>query len=225
MASSYLPTKEIDLSEWLANFANEITSKGATFDFTPEEITALTGVITAARSSLDAARTAQENAAAARQTKDANFDAAVEDVRAAVKRLQSSPAMTDTVRAAFRITIPASGRTPAPPPTTRPLPAVQGGQRLEHTLKIADETDPTRRARRPEGVAECEVRMVVQAHDEMVPADPLKMPIIAMSSKTTVTQAFSGEQACKTAWYCARWRNSRGETGPWSQMVSATIAA
>ena len=133
--------------------------------------------------------------------------------------------MTDAVRAAFRITIPSDGRTPPPVPTTRPLPAVNSGERLRHTLKIADESDPTRRARRPAGVAECEVRYSVLEHTQSAPADPLQMPIRTQSSKTTIIADFNGDQGCKSAWYCARWRNSRGETGPWSQMVLATIAA
>jgi len=31
--------------------------------------------------------------------------------------------------------------------------------------------------------------------------------------------------AGKTAYYALRWENTRGETGPWSDVVSATILA
>lgn len=224
-SSNYLPSNQIDLSAWSANFADEIATRGAALGFSPTEITDITAAITAFRSALDSQQTSRENAAAAGQTKDLNRTSMVEIVRATVKRLQANPDMTDPVRAAFRITIPTNSRTPAPPPTTRPLPTVNSGQRLQHTLKIADETDPTRRARRPDGVAECEIRLVVQEHDTAAPMDPMQMPILTQSTKTTVVANFTGDQGCKSAWYCARWRNSRGESGPWSQMVMATIAA
>jgi hypothetical protein len=36
---------------------------------------------------------------------------------------------------------------------------------------------------------------------------------------------FDGADGGKTAHYMLRWINSRAETGPWSQTVSATIGA
>jgi len=50
-------------------------------------------------------------------------------------------------RAALGITVRDAEPTPAPAPTTRPVVVVDFSKRLRHTLRYADESTPTRRAR------------------------------------------------------------------------------
>ena len=45
----------------------------------------------------------------------------------------------------------------------------------------------------------------------------------ALGSATPYLQPHDAGNAGKTACYALRWENTRGETGPWSDVVSATI--
>jgi hypothetical protein len=57
------------------------------------------------------------------------------------------------------------------------------------------------------------------------PTDPSELTYLATDTKTPYTAAFDGVDGGKIAYYMLRWVNSRGERGPWSQTVAATVTA
>ena len=57
------------------------------------------------------------------------------------------------------------------------------------------------------------------------PADPSELKYLATDTRTPYVVDFEGAQGGKPAYYMMRWVSKRGETGPWSQTVSATITA
>ena len=44
-------------------------------------------------------------------------------------------------------------------------------------------------------------------------------------SATPYVAEFDNTDAGKTVWYIMRWKNTRGETGPWSFPLSAKVPA
>jgi len=113
---------------------------------------------------------------------------------------------------------------PAPAPTTRPLALVQSGQRLTHQLRLVDESTPTRRAR-PAGVLGAEVWVKLVDADQPTPTNPAALTFLTMTTKPTFRADFKPGEGGKTAVYMARWINTRGEKGPWSEITTATVAA
>ncbi len=55
------------------------------------------------------------------------------------------------------------------------------------------------------------------------PTDPSQLRFLDVDTSTPYKVEFQGEDAGKTAHYMLRWVNTKGEQGPWSQTVSATI--
>jgi hypothetical protein len=49
------------------------------------------------------------------------------------------------------------------------------------------------------------------------------MHLQSVDKTTPYLMEFESSDAGKTAWWAMRWVNTRGEHGPWSAMVSATI--
>jgi hypothetical protein len=45
------------------------------------------------------------------------------------------------------------------------------------------------------------------------------------ASRTPFQAEFKAGEGGKTAVYMARWVNTRGEKGPWSEITTATVAA
>ncbi len=72
---------------------------------------------------------------------------------------------------------------------------------------------------KPEGAMGCEIWVKVGS----APADPSELHFLGLDTRTPCTAEYGGEDAGKTAHYMLRWVNSKGEQGPWSQTVSATI--
>ena len=56
-------------------------------------------------------------------------------------------------------------------------------------------------------------------------ADPKELTFIATDTKSPYVLQFDGADGGKLAYYWLRWENTRGETGPWSDVVVATVPA
>ena len=142
-------------------------------------------------------------------------------LRALVRRLQASAAVSDAEREALGITVPDLGATAAATPTTRPLCQVDARQRLQHTINFTDEATPTRRAK-PAGVMGAQIWLKI---GPTPPVDPGELTFLAVDTRSPYTADFDGEDGGKQAHYMLRWVNTRGETGPWSETATATIGA
>lgn len=66
----------------------------------------------------------------------------------------------------------------------------------------------------------CELRLFIGATP---PADPSDYDFAALDTKTPYLQIFDGADVGQMAHWIGRWVNTRGEQGPWSDTVSATV--
>lgn len=96
---------------------------------------------------------------------------------------------------------------------------VDTSQRWEHRIRFRDEATPTSRAK-PEGVRGMEVWC---AFGPTPPASPGDCTYLATDTATPYLVELDPSKAGQTAHYLGRWVNTRGETGPWSETVSATV--
>jgi hypothetical protein len=188
---------------------------------------------------------AQNAARAARETKDAAKRELERQIRPVSAFVQSWSGTTDADRAAIGISVRATGGTPVPPPTSRPVVLVESGSRLTHRLRIADLGDAhegplaTPRGKRPKGTLGAEVYVALINANEPVPGPPAFGAGAAAPSAEdrggyrflrTVTGgsaevSFQPPQGGKQAAYLVRWISATGEPGPWGETILATIAA
>lgn len=167
---------------------------------------------------------AQAAAEAARQNKDAARRDLEAQARPITSFVQGYPKTTDADRATIGITVRDTEGTPTATPTTRPQAVVNAGQRLTHTLRLTDESTPTRRAR-PKGVLGAEVWVKLVDAGAPAPTDPAALAFLTMATKPSITAEYRAADGGKTAVYMLRWVNTRGEKGPWSDVTTATVAA
>jgi hypothetical protein len=163
-----------------------------------------------------AAQAAAEAARAAKDTARVNFEIAL---RRLVGRLQRSTSVSDAERQALGITVRDTIPTPVPIPTTKPVLTPDTSARLRITIGFADEGTPTSKAK-PFGVVGCELWMKIGGAP---PVDLTECEFIALDNRTPKTVEFEGSDANKTVHFIGRWQNSRGEKGPLSETVSATV--
>lgn len=223
MVSDYIPDPDGDFYVWEQNFLRTAGTDPAAVGITAEDVTALG----TARDAWEAAyldnETRQAAARAARQLKDDTRRAFESAIRAVVKRIQAAPIVTDDQRRALGITVKDAVATSAPAAATRPVAVVSTAQRLRHEIRFYDEATPTRKAR-PAGTMGCEIWVKLAAAGEAPPADEGDCTFLALDTASPYTAEYSGEESGKTAHYLLRWVSTRGEKGPWSETVSATVA-
>lgn len=220
--ADYIPAPDGDFDTWQTNFLAYATANAAALGLDPlVDIPPLTTAQGTWTTDFAANASAQAAAQSAREGKDAARDAYVGLIRPLVLRLQASPDVDDTERAALGITVPDRIPTPAAVPTTRPVVKVDTSQRLRHEISFADATTPTRTAK-PAGVRGAQIWVKI---GDPPPIDPGELTFLATDTRTPYLATFDGADGGKTAHYMLRWENTRGEPGPWSETASATIGA
>jgi hypothetical protein len=215
----FIPRSDADFSAWLKNFITYANANTTDLGLTPADITP----VQTSGTELDTLRATSDSMQAQSQAATADKDAKRSDtedlVRGLVARIQAHPAVTDAQRSGLGITVRATTRTAVGAPDTKPVATVDTSQRLQHTINFVDETTPNSRGK-PDGVQGCEIWVKV---DGPPPVDAGELRYLATDTRTPYVAAYDGSQGGKIAHYMVRWVSTRGETGPWSQTVSATI--
>jgi hypothetical protein len=216
---NYIPRSDADFSAWLKNFITYATANTGDLGLTLGDLTS----VQTSGTELDTLRATSDSMRAQSQASTAAKDAKRSDtedlVRGLVARIQVHPTVTDAHRSGLGITVRSSTRTAVGAPDTKPIATVDTSQRLQHTINFVDETTPNSRGK-PEGVQGCEIWVKV---DGPPPTDPGELRYLATDTRTPYVAAYDGSQAGKIAHYMVRWVSTRGDAGPWSQTVSATI--
>jgi len=217
MGSDYIPPADADFHTWFGNFNDYASANAAALGLTPDQTTALTNAYNTWKTAFPAHTSAQAAAAAAKTNKDSARDGAETVLRPLVQQLQASQTVTDNQRKNMKITVRSTTRTAASAPTTMPVANIDTSQRLRHLISYKDSAG--NRAK-PPGVAYCEIWVKVGAP---APTDIGQMTYLGNASKTPQLEEYTAAQAGQTATYWLRWVSTRGDKGPWSEPVSATI--
>ena len=220
----YMPRPDGNFSAWANHYYEAVKKFYEEQSFDPDLLTPLQKALATWNAQYPAHVRAQAAAEAARQAKDAARAALEKEVRPVTNFVQGYPKTTNADRAEMGITVRDTSPTPAPAPSSRPLALVESGQRLTHQLRLVDESTPTRRAR-PAGVLGAEVWVKLVEADQPAPTDPAALTFLTMTTKPSFRAEFKAGEGGKTAVSMARWVNTRGEKGPWSEVTMATVAA
>ena len=220
----YMPRPDGDFAAWANHYYEAVKKFYDAQGFDPTDLKPLETALETWNKDYPAHVAAQQRAEGARQAKDAARAALEKEVRPVTNFVQGYPKTTNADRAEMGITVRDTSPTRALAPSSRPLALVESGQRLTHQLRLVDESTPTLRAR-PAGVLGAEVWVKLVDADQPAPTDPAALTFLTMTTKPSFRAEFKAGEGGKTAVYMARWVNTRGEKGPWSEVTTATVAA
>ena len=104
---------------------------------------------------------------------------------------------------------------------------MDGGSTLGRGGAVGNLTSGQTSARRarPAGVLGADVWVKLVDADQPTPTNPAALTFLTMTTKPTFRADFKPGEGGKSAVYMARWINTRGEKGPWSEIATATVAA
>ncbi|MBI4723033.1 MAG: hypothetical protein HY769_08595 [Candidatus Stahlbacteria bacterium] len=148
--------------------------------------------------------------------RDANF---TKIARLYIREIQGRPETTDAQREIVRIPVRDKEPTPVGIPADGPNISINFAYRNRHIVSAGPDPKNEHRNAKPKGVAFIELRMKVGDLRPSSPEDTVPVAIITHSPYT----AELGEHRGKTIWWIARYLNTKGEPGPWSEAVSAQV--
>lgn len=216
-----IPRADAKFDTWFKHFVSQISDQPDKYDLDQQWIDDLTTALADWERDYGAHITARDASRAATTEKNETFDRVVGVAQSASRMVQANPRVTDAARKNAGLPVHKTTRTPVDVPATEPVGFVMATDRLEHTLSYADSATPTRRAK-PNGVTSCEVYLNIS---DQAPQNPESYEFHMLSTRAPQRISFKAEDSGKTANYLLRWVNTRGEYGPWSQVISATVPA
>jgi hypothetical protein len=216
---SFIPRSDADFDAFAANAVTKILSDLAGYGLVAGDLTPVTTAKTAWDTDFPDSVSQKAAAQAAVALKDVSRAAYEAALRVVFGKIYANgvagPDQLADAGMPEHDTIP----TPVPVPTTRPVLLLGTSARFQHKVNYTDEGTPTQTAR-PFGVAGCELRLFV---GPTPPVDPLDSTFVCIDAVTPRIFEFAPAQAGSMAHWTARWINTRGEPGPWSDVVSAVI--
>lgn len=220
-ATDWVPAKDQDLDAFCTNWDTLITAAPGTYALQASDATAFhtarldftTKLALAVNPSTSTKSTVQD-----KDTSKANLKTLLRQQAAIV---QASPAVTDVSRQ--NLGLPVHQETPAPIPTPVTVPLLnltgQGVRTLQ--LRYSDQLTPDS-PRKPDGAVAMELYVSVSA-TPIVDQDAVTYR--GLATRNPVEISFEAGDVTKTAYICGRWVTGTGEVGPWSDMLSRTVAA
>lgn len=217
--ADFIPATDGDFDTYTDNFNTYVNANLADFGLVAGDVAALNTAQTGWDTAFPLVAPALAAASAATQLKITARETLAAAIRALVKIIQAKPAVTAESKQAIGITIADTTKTAVAVPTTAPVGRIEQLNRLEHTVHFADSTTPTVKAK-PAGVRGAQIWVKIGTTP---PASASDLQFLATDTRTPYVAQFDAADAGKTAYYWLRWENTKGETGPWSAVASATI--
>ncbi len=230
MPEQRIPRPDSDFTAWAAQYFDSVKAFWTAHTLSSADLDALDTARAAWNLAYTKAVQAQAALNAAIESKRearAAYEAAIRPISAYIQTFFKT---TDADRATIGITLRGGPALRAGSPITRPIASIALTSRLTHTLRIADASTPTRRAK-PKGIIGCEVWLKLveptpaQGDQNNTLGDPSTFNFIGVATRSPHVAQFPLQSQGKSAVYMLRWVSSRGEPGPWSDPYSATVAA
>jgi hypothetical protein len=127
--------------------------------------------------------------------------------------------MTDADRRAIGLPVRDRRPAPTPQPKTRTEMDIDFAEIAQHTLRVRD--SESKNPGKPPRIIGFEIWRQVGKNTA-----PLfeEMHLVELAIRSPHTLEYASADRGKTVWYATRWVNTRGEKGPWSEIISAIIA-
>ena len=166
--------------------------------------------------------TGQAMAQSLREAKDGSRDVGETRLEAMIAILRANKLVVSNPELeALGLSVYDTIRTPVPRPTTRGLLTVDTSQRQQQKISWVDEATPTSTAK-PFGVHGMRLYLKVGGPP---PVSLSECKYIVTDTKSPYLYEFDPEDLGLEAHWLGEWENTRGEVGPISETVTATVVA
>ena len=217
-SGDWMPSSRNDQLAMARNWIRILTEKAEAWSMNKDLIAKLTQKGTAANAE-HIVPTSERNAVtnARLKTAFAEMIAVMRDVK---KRYFYSPPLTDADFSALGLKVKDSEPTPVAEPAGQAEAAISFPGRTQLMLHIKHASGSQQDARAYYGYR---IYSGVTAAGETPPANGSQLRESKFTRKKKELFNFKPEDTGKTAYFCVRYENSKGQAGPWGPMTSAII--
>ncbi|MGB9562012.1 MAG: hypothetical protein ACPL6C_04275 [bacterium] len=221
MQTDYIPRTDAGFDIFQANFIALVQPKLATWGIPATEFDALTALQTEWNSAWERAKNKDTRSRADVQAKREARKAYQSALRKFVRQwIAFNSKVSDADREALGLKVKDVEPTPMPVPDRAPDITVVEIKHLSHKLRLTDPANPHTQSK-PKGVRAIQVFRYI---GESAPEDISKYQYVGDATRFLFESKFTLKDVCNNAYYIARYVNTRGIPGPWSNVVSAAIA-
>lgn len=224
MGKNYMPSNDLQFQSWLGKFMTYMSANLAHLGLTADAVADLVATgpeFNMARAEFDAARTTAKGLCAAKDAKRGEIEPMV---RRIVGIIQANPATTDQDRDELGLPARETGMSvqSVGGSGNRPTVTVVITQGRQHKLRIRNvNPEGTIEDAKPAGVDKAEIWVKV---GEPAQTDD-QYKYLGTTSRSPYFVNYTSEDVNKPAHYMVRWMDHSGQTGIWSEVETATIAA
>ena len=217
----YIPAKDAAFGNWIDNFSALITAAPATYGLLASDATAIasvTAIWDAAYALVTSPMTKTPNTV---QAKDTARITALATVRPYAQTIALNAGVNSADKIALGINPRQSVPLPITAPTTYPSLTIPQALSLQHVIRFRDSLASPSVKAKPYGVLQMYLYGSASA---TVITDPTALKFLGGYTKSPSLATWPSQDAGQVAYYAARWATRKGLLGPWSPIVSMTIA-
>lgn len=219
---NYIPSTDTDLANWADNFNTLLTASPPTYGLVAGDATAVNTVVVGYLDAYAASIAPTTRTPVTISAKDDAKILMLATVRPFAQNISLNQGIISSDKIAIGVNPRTNTSTKIPIPTTYPVLTIPTALNLGHVLRYRDQlSEPTVKAK-PFGATALQLFATASA---TVIADQTLLAYNANLTKSPATVLWEAGDVGKTAYYAARWVNEKGQQGPWSAIISATIGA
>jgi hypothetical protein len=217
--TDFIPYKDTDFKPWADNYFNYLVANRERFKVSLAAVNELLLLKADWDSKYAIAEAPATRTKTAIHEKDAARDALKKQLRPFTKEyLAFNHAVTGADRDNMGLPIYKTTRTPVQKPTD--IPEFWIDSSIIRWLKVFFRVQGSKSYAKPSGVRGAEIRWCILDHppvsiDELIHSD--------FDTRTPFALEFDESDRGKCVYFCIRWENTKGEKGPWSEIVMAIV--
>ena len=217
----FIPQTDAGFDIFQSNFIASVQPKLITWSIPTTEFTPLTTLQTAWNTAWNKAKNKDTRSRADVQAKKEARKAFQSALRKFVRQwLAFNSKVADADREALGLKVKDIEPTPMPVPDRAPDITLDAIKHLSHKLRLTDPANPHTQSK-PKGVRAIQVFRFIGTS---APSDISQYQYVGDATRFLFESKFTLADVGKTAYYLARYVNTRGIPGNWSNVVSAAIA-
>jgi hypothetical protein len=214
-----IPEPDPDFDIWQLNFITMIEGNTTTWLIPADNFTALKAKQTGWNTAYAKAKNLRTRSTADVQDKNdarAVYEKALRGFIA--EHLAFNSKVTDGDRERLQIRVHTGARTPVGIPGTFPVGSIDASTNQRHKISVVD--SETKKKGKPAGVHGFEIWRKVGGDP---PTDDKDYTYVVTDTRSPHTIEYGLADIGKKVYYRFRWVNSKGQAGPWSNLVSAIV--
>lgn len=217
----YIPPKDADLNNWLANFSSLITAGPATYGLVAADATSIAAATASWTAAYNLVTSPATKTATTVQAKNVQRVNVLAIARPYAQTIANNAGVSPSNKIALGLNPRTSTPTPVTAPTTNPILSIVSSPPMQLIARYRDSIASPSVKSKPYGVLQ--VQIFAETSLTAI-TNPAVLPLFTQTTKSPVLLQFDSSKIGLTAYMAARWVTRTGLVGPWSPIVSYVIS-